>query len=168
LWLLEELKVNYELKIYKRGQDGQAPRELKEVHPLGKSPVIGVQGPNMAKPKIIAESAVIVEFLLDHFGKSMIPEQYPTGHEGEIGAETEEWSRYRYFMHFAEGSVMPYLLVATVMRRECLPFLLIRAIAKFENRDQECVCAILHQADYSKHCKPRRQCVPEQERQDDL
>lgn len=121
MWLLEELKVNYELKIYKREQDRLAPRELKEVHPLGKSPVIGVQAPNMTQPKIIAESAVIVEFLLDHFGKSMIPEQYPTGQEGQIGAETEEWLRYRYFMHFAEGSVMPNLVVAIVMKRESLP-----------------------------------------------
>jgi len=129
LWLLEELKVNYELKIYKREQDRLAPRELKEIHPLGKSPVIGVQGPNMAKPKIIAESAVIVEFLLDHFGKSMIPKQYPIGQEGQIGAETEEWSRYRYFMHFAEGSVMPYLLISVVMRREPLPHAFDQAIA---------------------------------------
>ena len=62
-----------------------------------------------------------MEFHLDHFGKSMLPEQYSTDQEGQIGAETEEWSRYRYFMHFAEGSVMPYLLVATVIRRESLP-----------------------------------------------
>jgi len=74
----------------------------------------------MKQPKIIAESAVIVEFLLDHFGKSMVPEKYPTGQEGKIGAETEEWLRYRYFMHFAEGSVMPNLLVAAVMKRESL------------------------------------------------
>jgi glutathione S-transferase len=123
LWLLEELKVNYELKIYKREPDRQAPKELKEVHPLGKSPVIGVQGPNIAEPKIIAESAVIVEFLLDHFGKSMIPQQFPAGLEGQIGAETEEWSRYRYFMHFSEGSVMPYLLISTLMTRERLPII---------------------------------------------
>lgn len=121
MWLLEELNVNYELKIYKREQDRQAPPELKDVHALGKSPVIGVQARNMSQPKIIAESAVIVEFLLDHFGKSMIPDQFPIGDEGKVGAETEEWSRYRYFMHFAEGSVMPYLLVATVIRRESLP-----------------------------------------------
>lgn len=121
MWLLEELKVNYELKIYKRGQDHQAPEDLKKVHPLGKAPVISVQGPNMKQPKIIAESAVIVEYLLDHFGKSMIPEQYPTGQEDQIGAETEEWSRYRYYMHFVEGSIMPYLLIAVIMRREYMP-----------------------------------------------
>jgi glutathione S-transferase len=51
----------------------------------------------------------------------MIPEQYPSGQEGQIDAETEEWSRYRYFMHFAEGSVMPNLFVSILTRCEYLP-----------------------------------------------
>ena len=72
-----------------------APQELKDVHPLGKSPVIGIEGPDTAKPMIIAESATIVEFLAEHFGKSLIPTQYPNGKENLIGAETEDWTRYR-------------------------------------------------------------------------
>jgi len=119
VWLLEELKVEYELKIYKRGDDMLAPDELKKIHPLGKSPIIGVQGPNMTQPKIIAESGLIVEYLIDHFGKSMIPTRYIAGQEDQLGGETEEWLRYRYFMHYAEGSLMTLMILALFMNREC-------------------------------------------------
>jgi hypothetical protein len=95
IWLLEELKLDYELKVYKRGTDWLAPKELKEIHPLGKSPVIGVQAPGAEKPVIIAESGAIVEYLCEHFGRSLIPQRYPEGKDGVIGAETEEWLRYR-------------------------------------------------------------------------
>lgn len=110
--------MEYELKIYKRGKDMLAPEELKKVHPLGKSPVIGVQGPNMTQPMIIAESGNIVEYLIDHFGKEMTPSRYPAGQEGQLCGETEEWLRYRYYMHYAEGSLMSLLLVALFTERE--------------------------------------------------
>jgi len=111
IWLLEELNLTYELKIYKRGKDMLAPKELRDIHPLGKSPVISIETPGGAK-KIIAESAVIVEYISKHFGPQLIPREYPEGKEGEIGTETDEFSKYRFFMHYAEGSIMPPLLIA--------------------------------------------------------
>jgi glutathione S-transferase len=118
VWLLEELNVDYEIKVYKRKPDFLAPDELKDIHPLGKSPVIKVQGPNTTQPKIIAESATIVEYLIDHFGKSLIPVRYPAGKEDQVGAETEEWFRWRYYMHYAEGSLMSLLMVCLFNDRE--------------------------------------------------
>jgi glutathione S-transferase len=90
---------------------------LKEIHPLGKSPVVSVQGPGASEPKVIAESALIIEYLSEWFGKWLIPDKFPAGKEGQVGGESEEWLRYRYFMHFAEGSLMPFLVVALVMNR---------------------------------------------------
>ncbi|PWY89904.1 hypothetical protein BO70DRAFT_358919 [Aspergillus heteromorphus CBS 117.55] len=120
LWLLEALHLTYELKIYHRGPDKLAPRELKEIHPLGKSPLLGVQRANSdGKPTILAESGVIIEYLLDHFGdnadKPLVPARYKAGQEGQVGEETEEWMRYRYYMHYAEGSLMPFLVMQLVM-----------------------------------------------------
>lgn len=115
LWLLEELNVNYELKIFKRASDMLAPPELKKIHPLGKSPIISVSGPGRPEPVVIAESGTIVEYLLDHFGPEMIPKRYESGKDGQVPAETEEWMRYRLFMHYAEGSLMPNLVIALIM-----------------------------------------------------
>ncbi|KAF2084049.1 glutathione S-transferase [Saccharata proteae CBS 121410] len=112
LWLLEELKLDYELKIFKRTKDRLAPPELKEVHPLGKSPVVGLQGPDADKPLMLAESGAIVEYLTEHFGEWLIPKKWKEGKEGQVGGETEEWMRYRFFMHYAEGSMMPLLVIS--------------------------------------------------------
>jgi len=117
VFLLEELNVDYEIKVYKRKPSFLAPSELKEIHDLGKSPVISVQGPNGAKPIVIAESGAIVEYLIDHFGKSLIPARYPSGQDDQAGAETEEWIRWRYFMHYAEGSLMALLMVCLFIDR---------------------------------------------------
>ncbi|KAF2143321.1 uncharacterized protein K452DRAFT_317488 [Aplosporella prunicola CBS 121167] len=115
LWLLEELQLDYELKIYKRGGDKLAPPELKEVHPLGKSPVISILPAGADKPLVLAESAAIVEYLTDHFGKWLVPARYPAGKEDQVGAENEEWIRYRFLMHYAEGSIMPFMVMSLVM-----------------------------------------------------
>ncbi|KAF2735681.1 glutathione transferase [Polyplosphaeria fusca] len=127
IWLLEELQVEYDLKVFKRGKDQLAPPELKEIHPLGKSPVIGVQAAGAEKPVILAESGTIVEYLTEHFGRWMIPNQYVEGKEGMVGGETEEWLRYRYLMHYAEGSFMGLLVIALVVhniRKAPVPFFL--------------------------------------------
>lgn len=92
-----------------------APPELKEVHPLGKSPVIGVKSEHMTKPLILAESGAIVEYLSGYFAKHLIPERYQAGKTDEIGGETESWLRYRFYMHYAEGSLMTLMIVALLM-----------------------------------------------------
>lgn len=95
IWLLEELKVDYEIKVYKRDKHFRAPGELKDVHPLGKSPTITIETPGQEKPLVLAESGPIVEYLCDYFGPQFIPRRYPEGKDGVIGAETEQWLRHR-------------------------------------------------------------------------
>lgn len=121
--MLEELGLSYNLKVFRRGKDMQADQELKKIHPLGKSPVISVETPDTSKPIVLAESGAIVEFLSDHFGAWLIPKRYDDGKEGQIGGESESWQRYRFFMHYAEGSLMSLILVALVTN-SMLPFLL--------------------------------------------
>jgi len=102
LWLLEELGVPYELKRYQRDAKTMlAPPELKAVHPLGKSPVI------QDGAVTLAESGAILEYLVDRHGNGrFIP-----------AAGTPERLRYTYWMHFAEGSAMPPLLLLLIFNR---------------------------------------------------
>lgn len=97
-----------------------APSELRNNHPLGKSPQITIEAPNLQKPVVLAESGAIVEYLVDHFAKHLKPRQWLEGREEELGGETEEWMRYRYYMHFAEGSLMSLLLTGMLVDREFL------------------------------------------------
>ena len=102
LWLLEELGVEYEVKRYERDPVTMlAPPSLRAVHPLGKSPVI-TDG-----PLTLAESGAIVEYLADRYGGGlMLP---PPG--------TPERLRCTYWLHYAEGSAMPPLLMSLIFRR---------------------------------------------------
>jgi glutathione S-transferase len=102
LWLLEELGVPYEVKRYERdAATMRAPASLKAVHPLGKSPVITEDGAT------IAESGAIVEYLVERHGQGrLIP---PPG--------TPERLRYTYWLHYAEGSAMPPLVMKLVFGR---------------------------------------------------
>jgi glutathione S-transferase len=102
LWLLEELGVPYEIRRYERDPGTLlAPPELQAVHPLGKSPVI-VDG-----TVTLAESGAILEYLVERYGAGrLIPP-----------AESPDRLRYRYWMHYAEGSAMPPLLLKLVFDR---------------------------------------------------
>lgn len=102
LWLLEELELPYEIRLYRRNpQTSLAPPELIAVHPLGKSPVI-TDG-----ERTLAESGAIIEYLVENYGDGrLVP---PAG--------SHERLQYRYWLHYAEGSLMPYLLLALVLRR---------------------------------------------------
>ncbi|MFM0341376.1 glutathione S-transferase [Paraburkholderia fungorum] len=102
LWLLEELGVPYEIKLYQRDPKTMlAPPELRAVHPLGKSPVITDNG------QTIAESGAIIEYLVDKYG------------EGRFAPApgTPARLRYTYWLHYAEGSAMPPLLLKLVALR---------------------------------------------------
>ncbi|KAI4161246.1 MAG: hypothetical protein LQ342_005038 [Letrouitia transgressa] len=114
VWLLEELNVDYELKTYKR-VNRLAPSELKEVHPTGKSPIITIQAEGEAEPLVLAESGLITEYLVDHFGPHLAPTRYQDGKEGQVQSETEEWMRYRYYMHSSEGSLMAFLMIGIIL-----------------------------------------------------
>ncbi|HEY7797648.1 MAG TPA: glutathione S-transferase [Hyphomonadaceae bacterium] len=102
LWLLEELELRYEVRRYERDKQTMlAPRELRTIHPLGKSPVITDNG------RTIAETGAIVEYILDRHGNGrLIP---PPG--------TDERLRYTYWLHYAEGSAMTPLLLKLVFTR---------------------------------------------------
>lgn len=95
-----------------------APPELKAVHPLGKSPIITVERPEYAQPLVLAESGAIVEYLLNHFGgeeKGLIPRKYASEEDAAKNLETEEWLRYRFYMHYVEGSLMPQMVTALIV-----------------------------------------------------
>ncbi len=104
LWLLEELGQPYELVRYARDpQTLLAPPALRAVHPLGKSPVVEMEG------AVLAESGAIIETLVERFD---------TAHTLHPAlADTAARLRYRYWMHYAEGSAMPPLLMALVFAR---------------------------------------------------
>ncbi|MDX8276263.1 glutathione S-transferase [Acinetobacter pittii] len=95
LWLLEEINQPYELKSYFRDKaTNLAPQELKNIHPLGKSPVIELNG------KVIVESGAIVEILIEKFAPQLMPVK-----------DSDSYLDYLQWVHFSESSAMvPYLL----------------------------------------------------------
>jgi glutathione S-transferase len=117
LWLLEELGVPYEIKKYQRDAKTMlAPPELRQVHPLGKSPVITDDGVT------VAESGAIVEYLIERHGQGRL--MPPPG--------TAEALRAKYWLHFAEGTAMPPLLMKLVfdmIPKSPMPFF-VRPIAR--------------------------------------
>ncbi|KAM3529100.1 hypothetical protein MY4038_005566 [Beauveria bassiana] len=121
LWLLEELKVKYEVEIFHRNkQTFLAPPELEKVHPLGKSPVITITPAGAdAKPIVLAESGWMTEYLCTHYpeGQRLVPKRWQEGKENTIGGETEAYMRYKYYLHYAEGTLMPYLVLSLVIGR---------------------------------------------------
>lgn len=121
VWLLEELEIPYEVEVFHRDKETLlAPPELEQIHPLGKSPVISITPPGHGeKPVILAESGFMTQYLVDHVpaGQKLIPKQWREGRENTLGGETEEWLRYAYYMHYAEGSLMPFLVFALVISR---------------------------------------------------
>ncbi|MFT5354724.1 MAG: glutathione S-transferase [Polyangiales bacterium] len=112
LWLLEELEVPYELKRYERdAKTMRAPDSLTKIHPLGKSPVLEHGG------RTFAETGAIVEYILDELADGALRPE----------AGTEAFYRYRFFLHYAEGSLMTPLLVKLIMgqlRDAPVPFFL--------------------------------------------
>ena len=99
LWLLEELGLEYQIKRYERDPKTMlAPPALRKVHPLGKSPVI-TDGATT-----VAESGAIVEYLVDTYGDGKL--KPPVGTPGRL--------RYTYWLHYAEGSLMPPLLLKLI------------------------------------------------------
>jgi glutathione S-transferase len=102
LWLLEELGLDYEIKRYERDPKTMlAPTSLRQVHPLGKSPVIS------DGDRVIAESGAIVEYLIDRYGAGRL----------KPAPGTDERLLYTYWLHYAEGSAMSPLLMKLVFTR---------------------------------------------------
>ena len=115
LWALEELNLNYQIQYYHRLPTLAAPPELKQVHPLGKAPVLTDGESN------IAESAVILEYLQESYDSTQQFKPQDPDHR----------QQYRYWMHYAEGSLMPLLVMQLVMSNvpQHVPFL-VKPVAK--------------------------------------
>jgi glutathione S-transferase len=106
LWLLEELELEYQVQHYQRDPVTMlAPSSLRAIHPLGKSPVVTDNG------LTLAESGAIIEYLVEQYGNgSLVP-----------AAATPQRLRYRYWLHYAEGSAMPLLLLKLIFGRLARP-----------------------------------------------
>jgi glutathione S-transferase len=117
VWLLEELGIDYEIRRYGRDkQTGLAPPELLEVHPLGKAPVI-TDG-----DRTVAESGAIIEYLMYEYDDGRLRPQ-----DG-----TDERLAYNYWLHYAEGTFAPLMILSLVLSRmeeAPMPFFL-RPVAK--------------------------------------
>ncbi len=102
LWLLEELGIEYDITRYQRDPKTMlAPPELRKVHPLGKSPVITDGG------LTLGESGAIIEYIVERYGDGrLVP-----------AAGTAEKQRYTYWLHYAEGSIQPMLLMKLIFDR---------------------------------------------------
>jgi len=101
LWLLEELGLPYEIKHYQRNaQTMLAPPSLLAVHPLGKSPVITDDGVT------VAESGAIIDYLVKRYGAGRL-----------MPADDAGQRRFTYWLHYAEGSAMPPLLLALIFSK---------------------------------------------------
>lgn len=102
LWLLEELALPYEVERYQRDSNTMlAPPSLRRVHPLGKSPLV-TDG-----ERVLAESGAIIEYLADRYGAGSIAPVLTA----------PERLRYIYWLHYAEGSMMPLLLLTLIFDR---------------------------------------------------
>lgn len=119
VWLMEELGLEYWLEIFPRESNGAAPSPLKAIHALGKAPVI------RDGDTVLAESAAIVEYIVNRYGGGRLA----------VSADDPDYARYLYWLHFAEGSLMPPLLLKLVfdkVREAPVPFFIkpvVRGIA---------------------------------------
>jgi glutathione S-transferase len=108
LWVLEELGVPHQIRRYERDRKTMlAPPELRRIHPLGKSPVIeDTEESDGPGNRVVAETGAIVEYLVDKA-------------DGKLGspARRDDALAYRFWLHYAEGSLMPPLLLLLVLSR---------------------------------------------------
>lgn len=116
LWLLEELELDYQVRRYERDPKTMlAPDSLRQVHPLGKSPVI------TDDEHTVAETGLIVDYIVERHGNGRLAP----------ARGTPERLRYDYWLHYAEGSAMPPLLLHLVFDTvEQKSPLLVKPIAK--------------------------------------
>lgn len=103
VWLLEELNADYKLTCYERNKAYLAPDSLKKIHPLGHAPILEVDN----RPLI--ESGFIIEYLLKHYDQQ---QQFKPTDDNEAA-----WEAYTFWLHFAEASVMPLLVMRLVFTK---------------------------------------------------
>jgi len=99
IWLMEELGLPYELKRFARDPSMMAPAALRDVHPLGKSPIIG------DGDLLLVESGAIIEYIVNRHGGGRL----------SVQVSSPDYPRYLQWMHFAEGSAMFQLILHLFM-----------------------------------------------------
>ncbi|PVH15099.1 uncharacterized protein CXQ87_002934 [Candidozyma duobushaemuli] len=100
VWLLEELNLDFSLKVYKRVGGVLAPKELLDVFPTGMSPVLQIFKEGETEPLTLAESGHIIQYVIRHYDT-----------EGKLTPSSDaEKEKVDYFLHFAEGSLQPHLV----------------------------------------------------------
>jgi glutathione S-transferase len=103
IWLLEELNADYKLTCYERNKAYRAPDSLKKVHPIGSAPMLEVD------ERVLLESGFIIEFLIKHYDKE---KQFKPDDSDEAA-----WEAYTFWLHFAEASLMPLLVMRLVFTK---------------------------------------------------
>jgi glutathione S-transferase len=107
LWFLEELGVTYDIVTHLRDPKTQlAPQSMREVFPLGRSPVVTIETDDMP-PVTLAESGAIVEYLAIHYGDKDL----------RVAADDPKFADFLYWLHFSEGTLMPPLIAELVMNK---------------------------------------------------
>ena len=101
VWLMEELGLEYKLELFQRNDNGSAPDALREIHALGKAPVI------RDGDTVLAESGAIVDYIVHRYA----------GDRLAVAPAAADYARYIYWFHFAEGSLMSLLILALVLSR---------------------------------------------------
>ncbi|KAF3991483.1 hypothetical protein FT663_01342 [Candidozyma haemuli var. vulneris] len=100
VWLLEELELDFSLKVYHRVKGVLAPKELLDVFPTGMSPVLQIFKEGASEPLTLAESGHIVQYVIQHYDT-----------KGKLTPESDaDKEKVDYFLHFAEGSLQPHLV----------------------------------------------------------
>ncbi|MGP5551683.1 glutathione S-transferase [Psychrobacter celer] len=103
IWLLEELNTDYELTCYERNRAYRAPDSLKKVHPIGHAPMLEVND------RVLIESGFIIEYLIKHYDTD---KQFKPADDNEAA-----WEAYTFWLHFAEASLMPPLVMRLVFSK---------------------------------------------------
>lgn len=94
VWLMEELGLDYELEVFDRRPDIFAPDALKDIHPLGRAPII------RDGDTVLAESGAIIEYIIARHGGGRLA----------IAPSEPDFAQYLYWLHYAEGSLLQQLL----------------------------------------------------------
>ncbi|QLQ79351.1 hypothetical protein HG537_0B06990 [Torulaspora globosa] len=105
LFLLEQLKLDYEIVSHRRDKNFRAPEELKKIHPLGRAPLVELEDRTSGKKKVLAESGYIFQYILTHFDTD--------GILNNNDPNTAE--KVQYYLHYVEGSLQPPLMLEFIL-----------------------------------------------------
>ncbi|CDO91673.1 unnamed protein product [Kluyveromyces dobzhanskii CBS 2104] len=130
LWLLDHLKLQYEIIPYKRNEEFRAPDELKKVHPLGRAPILEIDYKDTDQKDILAESGYIFQYVLENFDKNGLLNN----------PDRQKAEKIKYYLHYAEGSLQPPLFIEFLLataKKAPVPFPISYVTKKFADKISE-------------------------------